>query len=211
MSNTFNDRPGGPSFVDRSGAMFDSHSVSGVVQATAALITHAHVLKLLFPVDLEGYFEKDIMLEGTHLDAVQAKAEEILREIFPDRADKMLPDWERVCGLMPGTSDTLQMHRDRVIAKLRERGLLSLPYFASIATSLGYTFTIEELIAGTDGTGDEGIFRWRVTFTETPLYWFRAGQSRAGERLVDGPVATALEGLFTELKPAHTQIIFAYT
>jgi uncharacterized protein YmfQ (DUF2313 family) len=93
---------------------------------------------------------------------------------------------------------------------MRELGELSLPYFASLATSMGYTCTIAELLANTDSLGAEGIFRWRITFSGTPLVYFRAGQSRAGDYLVTGPVASALEGLFADLKPAHTQVIFAY-
>ena len=174
-------------------------------------MSHKDVLKLLFPIELGGVFDGDIAIEGDHLDAVQVRVEQLLREAFPQSCNELIADWERVCGLTPDSADTLQMRQARVIAKLRERRGLSLPYFVSLADDFGYTVTFEELPAGTEGCGDEGIFRWRVTFTGTPLYWFRSGQSRAGERLVDGPVATALEGLFTELKPAHTQIIFAYS
>lgn len=181
------------------------------IVASAPVQKHEDVLRLLFPLELGGVFGQDIALEGVHLDAVQASGELLLREIFPQTCDKTLEDWERVCGLLPAATDTLQMRQARVIAKLRERGGLSIPYFVGIATSMGYTVTIEELLANTDGYGPEGIFRWRVTFTGTPLFYFRAGQSRAGERLVDGPIATALEGLFTDLKPAHTMIIFAYS
>lgn len=181
------------------------------IVASAPAMKHEDVLRLLFPLELGGVYEQDAALEGIKLDDVQASGELLLREIFPQSCDKTLEDWERVCGLIPASTDTLQMRQALVITKLRERGGLSIPYFVGVATSMGYTVTIEELLADTDGYGSEGIFRWRVTFTGTPLYYFRAGQSRAGERLVDGPLATALEGLFTDLKPAHTMIIFAYS
>lgn len=173
-------------------------------------MSHKDVLQSLFPLDLGGVFDADLGLEGKHLDAAQVSAELLLREMLPQSAGDSIADWERVCGLVPESTDTLQMRQARVVAKLRERGGLSIPHFTALAASWGYTVVIEELTAGTDGTGNEGIFRWRVTFTATPLYYYRAGQSRAGERLVDGPLATAMEGLFTELKPAHTQVIFAY-
>lgn len=174
-------------------------------------MSHKDVLLLLFPLELGGVYDQDAALEGLQLDDVQASGERLRREIYPQTCDKTIEDWERVCGLIPTSTDTLQMRQARVITKLRERGGLSIPYFTELATSMGYTVTIEELLANTDEYGAEGIFRWRVTFTGTPLYYFRAGQSRAGERLVDGPVATAMEGLFTDLKPAHTMIIFAYS
>ncbi len=174
-------------------------------------MSHKDVIKLLFPLELSGVFDNDIAREGAQLDSVEASAGQLQREIVPQTCDVTIADWERVCGLTPVSTDTLQMRQARVIAKLREYGGLSVPYFIAVAATMGYTVTIEELRANTDGYGVEGIFRWRVTFTGTPLYYFRSGQSRAGERLVDGPLATALEGLFTDLKPAHTMIIFAYS
>lgn len=172
---------------------------------------HSNVLEQLFPLDLGGVLEADLALEGAHLDDAESGAAQLLREIMPQSAADGIADWERVCGLTPESGDTLQTRQARVISKLRERGGLSIPHFTAIAATWGYTIMIEELLAGTDGLGDEGIFRWRVTFTGTPLVYFRAGQSRAGDRLVDGPLADAMEGIFTELKPAHTQVIFAYT
>lgn len=174
-------------------------------------MSHKDVLRLLFPIGLDGVFDADIALEGKYLDAAEASAEQLLREMMPQSAGDSISDWERVCGVTPEDTDTLQIRQARVISRLRERGGLSIPHFTVLAASWGYTIVIEELLANTDDLGDEGIFRWRITFASTPLYYFRTGQSRAGERLVDGPLATAMEGLFTELKPAHTQVIFAYS
>ncbi|MRR15382.1 MAG: DUF2313 domain-containing protein [Deltaproteobacteria bacterium] len=173
-------------------------------------MSHKDVLKLLFPLELGGVFEADTLLEGKHLDDAEASADLLLREMLPQSATDSIADWERVCGVVPDDTDTLQIRQARVVSKLRERGGLSIPHFMALAASWGYSVVIEELLAGTDGLGDEGIFRWRVTFTATPLYYFRSGQSRAGERLVYGPLASAMEGLFTDIKPAHTQVIFAY-
>lgn len=171
---------------------------------------HKDVLKQLMPIELGPLSALDMTIEGAHLDAAEASAARLLHEMFPQSASAGIADWERVCGVSPASGDSLQIRQGRVIAVLRARGGLSLPYFTALAATWGYTITIEELLAGTDGLGDEGIFRWRVTFTSTPLIYFRAGRSRAGDRLVDGPLAAAMEGLFTELKPAHTQVIFAY-
>lgn len=174
-------------------------------------MSHSDVLKLLFPIELSGVHAADIALEGFQLDTAAASADALLRESRPHSCNTTISDWERVCGLTPESTDTLQMRQTRVLAKLRERGGLSIPFFTALAKDFGYTVTIEELLPNTDGYGYEGMYRWRVTFTGTPLYYFRVGQSRVGERLVDGPLATALETLFTDLKPAHTQVIFAYT
>lgn len=182
-------------------------------------MSHKNVLKLLFPLELGGDFEKDIELEGKHLDTAQARAEDILKEMLPDQAYELLPDWERVCGLTPGADDPLQLRRDRVIKKLRELGGLSRAYSINLAASLGYTISIEELrpfMAGIGRAGDtlyiyESIWIWRVKVSGQALYYFSAGQSAAGERLLWWPAQTALEDIIKELKPAHTYVIFDYS
>ncbi len=180
---------------------------------------HKDALKLLFPIPLEGTFEMDIEVEGKHLDSAQARAEVLLKETFPAQSYELLCCWERVCGLIPGVEDTLQARRDTVIRKLRERGGLSKQYFINLAVTMGYPITIEELhpfMAGSGKAGDtlyvkESIFIWRVRVAGKAFYYFRAGQSAAGERLLWWPAQTVLENLFNELKPAHTYIIFDYS
>jgi uncharacterized protein YmfQ (DUF2313 family) len=172
---------------------------------------HAKALRMLFPVELVGMHENDLALEGQQLDTAQASAELLLREMFPQTVDATIADWERVYDLTPDPADTLQMRQAKIIIKMRELGGLSIPYYMTLAANMGYDdITIEELAPNTDGYGPEGIFRWRVTFTGTPVYYFRAGRSRAGDPLVGGAVPTAMEGIFEELKPAHTQVIYAY-
>jgi uncharacterized protein YmfQ (DUF2313 family) len=180
---------------------------------------HKDTLKLLFPVEIQGSFEKDIEIEGKHLDNAQSRAEQLLKEMFPDQSHELLPDWERVCGLTPSADDPLQLRRDRVIKKLRELGGLSRAYFINLAASWGYTISIEELrpfMAGWNRAGDtlyvyESIWIWRVKVSGQPLYYFRAGQSVAGERLLWWQAQTVLENILNELKPAHTYVIFDYS
>lgn len=173
---------------------------------------HKDVLRQLCPIRLGGIFDADIELEGAQLDQALARSKRLLAEIFPDQANELLADHERVCSLTPGDEDPLQLRRQKVIAKYREQGSLCRNYYIELAASLGYTITIEELASGQEGYGDEGIFVWRITVAnDTPAYYFRAGESRAGGRLLWWPTLTALEGLFEDLKPAHTQLIFAYS
>lgn len=180
---------------------------------------HKDALKLLFPIELQGDFEKDIELEGEYLDNAQSRAEQLMEEMFPDAAYELLRDWERVCGLVPGADDPMLLRRDKVIKKLRELGGLSRAYFINLASSLGYTITIEELrpfMAGWGRAGDtlyiyESIWIWRVKVSGQALYYFRAGQSAAGERLLWWPAQSALEDVLKDLKPAHTYVIFDYS
>jgi len=182
-------------------------------------MSHRDVIKLLFPIELAGVSDGDIALEGAILDDVEAQARELLEEMFPDRSFTCLTDWERVCGLKPVEDATLQSRRDNVIRKLRERGGLSRASFIALAAAMGYTVTIEELqpfMAGWGRAGDplyeeEVRFIWRVNVAGQALYYYRAGLSAAGERLLWWPSVTALEDLFNDLKPAHTYIIFDYS
>lgn len=180
---------------------------------------HRDILKRLFPIDLAGAFDGDTEVEGAQLDAAQARAEQLLREEYPDLSVELLPAWERVCGLIPGAEDTIKSRQDRVIRKLRERGGLSREYFIALAAAMGWTITIEELQPFMSGIGRAGDvlyvpgvrFIWRVSISGQPLYYFRSGQSAAGERLLWWPLATELENLLQDLKPAHTYIIFDYS
>jgi uncharacterized protein YmfQ (DUF2313 family) len=182
-------------------------------------MSHRDVIKLLLPLELTGVSDADIALEGQVLDDVEAQAKELLGEMFPDRSVRCLTDWERVCALVPAADATLQSRRDNVVRKLRERGGLSRKYFIALAVAMGYTITIDELqpfMAGWSRAGDplyeeEVRFIWRVRVSGQALYYFRAGLSTAGERLLWWPSVTALEDLFNSLKPAHTYIIFDYS
>jgi len=182
-------------------------------------VSHKDAIRLLFPVELTGVFDDDITVEGQILDEVEAQAEELLEEMMPDRTVKLLTDWERVYGLTPSSDATLQSRRDNVVRKIRERGGLSRVYFIALAAAMGYTITIEELqpfMAGWGRAGDplyeeEVRFIWRVCVAGQALYYYRAGLSTGGERLLWWPSVTALEDLFNDLKPAHTFIIFDYS
>jgi uncharacterized protein YmfQ (DUF2313 family) len=172
---------------------------------------HKDILKLLFPLELSGHHEADLQLEGAHLDYALDRAGQLLAEVFPDLTDELMSDWERICGLIPGDNDTLQLRRQRLVAKMRETGCLSIPYFIQLAANLGFTITIEELPKNYTGYGDESVFLWRITVQdiETTVYYFRAGESRAGELLSWWGVAE-LEDIINDLKPAHTDVLFVY-
>lgn len=166
---------------------------------------HSNLLKLLFPLEMGGDFEAELGVEGRSLDLAQSRGETLLQEMLPHLAATLITSWERVCGLIPGSDDTLQQRRDRVVAKLRENGGLSRAYFIALAASMGYTIAIDEPYA------TEGRHAWRITISGQPTYEFYAGESCCDELLLDWPSQTAVEGLFQDLKPAHSRLIIAYS
>lgn len=103
-----------------------------------------------------------LQAEANVFDDIEESAHTAKGGITPFMANSLLADWERVLGLTPSDQASYQQRQQRILAKLAETGGLSIPYFTRLAAGLGYTITIDE-----------------------PRL-FRAGASRAGERLWDG-------------------------
>lgn len=179
---------------------------------------HIDTLRLLFPIELGGEHAADLALDAKHLDTAQASADTLLSEIFPDATALLLTDWERVLGLTPAAEEPLQLRREKVVRKIRERGGLSIPYFTAMAEALGYVVKVVEplpFMAGWGAAGDELfddtiIYQWGLEIYNQPIYEFRAGESAVGEMLTWWDSQVYLEELFRELKPAHTFVYFSY-
>lgn len=175
-------------------------------------------LRLLFPVELEGDHLADLQHDARQLDTAKMRGEDLLSEMFADKTSGLLREWEATLGLTPGVDDPLQLRRNMLVIKLRERGGLSISYFTMLAESLGYVIEIVEpvpFMAGWAAAGDElfstdVIYQWGVKIFNQPVYNFRAGASAAGERLTWWNSQSLLEDLFIELKPAHTYVYFSY-
>ncbi|MDY6789676.1 MAG: putative phage tail protein [Thermodesulfobacteriota bacterium] len=180
---------------------------------------HKNVLKQLFPVEIGENHDRDMTVEGGHLDRVQASAETLLENIFPDMALDLLYDWERFLGLSPGEDASTTARVAACLARLRETGGMSIPYFMQLAAAMGYTIKIVEpqpFMAGLGAAGDtiydpDIVFCWRVDIQDVtvPVYYFRAGESGAGDPIMDFGV-TNIESVFGDLKPAHVFVYFRY-
>ncbi len=182
-------------------------------------LDNAAVIKSLTPLELGAVSDEDIVLEGQELDNEETRQNNVLQEIFPDTSTQMLAWWERVYSLAPAAGATVQQRQQAIVQAIRAQGGLSREYFISLAAALGYTITIEELqpfMAGIGRAGDtlyvqDIIFVWLVTVTAIQQYYFRAGQSAAGEPLGAPNENTIITAIFIKLKPAHTYVIFQYT
>ena len=176
-------------------------------------------LKQLFPLELGGVHDGDMAVEGGILDRAEASADQLLEQVFADSAARLLTDWERVLGLTPAAGSSTTARLAACVAKIRERGGLSIPYFVELADAMGYTIEVFEpgpFMAGVGCAGDDlyidqAVFCWRVDVMDDglPRYEFEAGLSCAGDPLMDFGVQ-ALETVFEELKPAHTFVYFTY-
>ncbi len=151
---------------------------------------------------------------------VDAMANLLVDESFPDTTLLLLPNWERVAGLPDDCSelgDTIQIRRQALLAKIIARGGATKQYLIDVAATFGFTITISEynpFRVDTSAVGDpfadvDWQFAFLVSAPEETITWFIAGGSAAGE-----PLATwgneRLECLINRLKPAHTIALFAY-
>lgn len=174
----------------------------------------------LYSYDPNGkYLSAELQAEANLMDTVKASAGRVLASITPFYSSMTLADWERVYEVIPREAATQQERRENVLVKMAATGGLSIPYFTSLAASLGYTITITEpraFQAGVNRCGDtlwvEGM-RWvwqvNVIGSQTPKYRFRAGVSAAGEPLLAFG-ESILEDTFKDLKPAFTDCYFTY-
>ena len=177
---------------------------------------HKDVLKVLFPVpDVGGDFDADVTIEGSYLDALKTSAESLLLELFPDTCTAAtISDWERIYGIVPESGAALADRRLAVIQKKRLRRKLTRAYFVILAAAVGYTIEIEEIppLSAEYGGTQSTIYVWRVhvPIGAKTLTYFTAGDSSAGDRLMDWEDEGVLESLFGALKPAHTHVYFVY-
>ncbi|MDR3513791.1 MAG: DUF2313 domain-containing protein [Caulobacteraceae bacterium] len=133
----------------------------------------------------------------------------LLIDAFPSTAVALLPEWEATLGLPDpccGPATTIQGRQQQVLARFLGGGGQSVPYFITLAATLGFTVTIQEF-TGTTALANT----WQVTVPGTGITFFRAGVSAAGEPLetvvTDSQV---LQCVFNRLKPAHTILIWNF-
>lgn len=151
---------------------------------------------------------------------VDARGDDLLREVLPNTTLEMLSDWERVAGLpdpcVPG-GQTLQERRAALLSRLAGTGGQSRAFFIELAAYLGFTITITEFRqfragfsrAGDALYGDDWRYAWRINGPEETIIEFRAGASAAGEPLRKWG-NELLECVFNRIKPAHSVLLFGY-
>lgn len=151
---------------------------------------------------------------------LDGRAAQLLDETDPALASELLRDWERVVGLPDPcvtTAQTVAQRRQALQGRLTSVGGQSRQFFLDLAARLGYEVTIDEFssaleatTAGISFTGDQWAHIWRVNVPSVVgLSPFRVGAGSVGEplRVWSNEV---IECQFNRLKPAHTQLLFAY-
>ncbi len=151
---------------------------------------------------------------------VDARADDLLREVLPNTTVQMLEDWERTAGLPDtcvATAQTLQERRNALLSRLASMGGQSRAFFIELARYLGFEITITEFRQFRAGASRAGepvcdrawLYAWRVNAPSTTIIVFRSGVSAAGEPLRKWG-NELLECVFNRVKPAHTVLLFGY-
>lgn len=195
--------------------------------APAELVAeYARVARALYPRGLawaEGLgsnLRKLLEGQGDSWGRVDVRAGDLLAESDPRTTSELLTDWERVLGLPAPCStlpELLQLRRAAIVAKFTGNFGQSKQDFLDLAASLGWdsasiTITEERAFrAGISRAGDrayseEWAYVWRVTAPEEKPSFFLAGESSAGDRLVETD-NELLRCFLEELKPAHTVVL----
>lgn len=157
---------------------------------------------------------------AAELARIDARGDNILREVIPTSTVELIAEWEATCGLPDPcitAAQTLEERRNAVKGVLTNSGGQSRQFFIDLAAALGYTITITEyrpFRVGFSAVGDalsngDWAFTWLVTSPAGAVTYFRAGISAVGDPLVKFN-DELLECVFNKLKPAHTLALFAY-
>ena len=180
---------------------------------------NSKTLRYLNPVKLGSVADMDMETEATALDRAQESAYRLFVNIFPDTCYELLSDWERVYGITPNTDASTGVRVANLVARIRAKGGLSIPYFTNLADAMGYEIEIVEpdlFMAGWSRAGDEVndgdiVYVWWVNVLneDIPAHCFYAGSNGAGDRLCDFG-QDDLETIFEEFKPAETLVFFTY-
>jgi len=144
----------------------------------------------------------------------------LLVDAFPASTEHLLPEWEATLGLpdpCAGALPTIEARRAQVLARFIGTGGQSVSYYVAVATALGYPITVTEFTPfrlgqplGQPLNGEAWAYAWQINAPTFTVEYFELGTSALGE-----PFAywsnNVLQCEMQRLKPAHTQLTFAYS
>lgn len=153
---------------------------------------------------------------------IDGRATQLAEESDPRTTAELFGDWERVAGFpyscveAYATSNEQSARRAALLGRLATLGGQSRAYFVAVAAALGYDISISEFVPHSvlddveaSVVGQRWAFAWQVNAGEYSV------NEISTESLVTEPLAAwgndLLECVIKRLKPAHTNVLFAYS
>ncbi|SDO75872.1 Uncharacterized protein YmfQ in lambdoid prophage, DUF2313 family [Rhodoferax sp. OV413] len=155
--------------------------------------------------------------------AAQLRVAALVAEFDPLLATSLLPDWERLLGLPDDcmvTASLTTLDRQRIASqRLHERGGQSRAYFIDLADRLGEpgcTVTEFRPMTCNDDCNDAlystaDLYTWRVNIPHAAVNARQMNCNDNCNAALQMYLPSLAECPIRERKPAHTQVIFAYT
>jgi len=201
----------------------------GLSEVSMTAYDYLHQLQALLPTGLAWPREADATLTklltglSVELARVDARAMRLWEEADPRTADELLDAWERMLGLpdecMAGLALSLLERRRLAHQRLVEQGGQSAAYFMGLATLLGEpgcTVTEFRPMNCNDDCNDALFsdadrFYWRVNIPHAPNNTRAMNCNDDCNDALQLYTPSLIECPLSERKPAHTNVIFAYT
>lgn len=144
------------------------------------------------------------------------RVDDLLGEFIPGQERELVPDWENLLGLSPG-SLSIDQRRAAVGSKLCAAGGQSRQYFIGLATLLGYPGTTIDEFRPMSCNGNcnnalashDDTYVWRVNLAAVGGVFIASCNSDCNSPLSSWGNAL-IEGFFRQLRAADTDVIFAY-
>lgn len=155
----------------------------------------------LLATDRDSGIGKLLHVFAKEIERLEAAAESVLREFDHRSTTTFLNDYEEELGLPECGVDsgTTQQRRARIVAKLDPDRSLSLSYIDAFLDSAGFTATVTD-----PGTTDH---QFEVDVPSLPFVLFRAGSSKAGDKLGENVGSSELTCILDRIKPAWSTYI----
>lgn len=132
-----------------------------------------------------------------------ARVDDLVAEGDPRQASELLPEWEATAGLPDGClvdagGGSVQQRRNAVVGRLTATGGVSRAYFTRVAAGVGYAITIDDVSPAV----------WRVHAPDETVIEMTCDDTCNDALRTWGN--EQLECTLNRIKPAHTQLLFAY-
>ena len=169
----------------------------------------------------DSNLQKLISGESIEFARLEEEALRVLREINPYTTTELISEWVDIAlgdHRCQGLSSSAEELKRAILARLISLGGSDRIYFQEVAKAAGFLVKVsdgfQQFRAGRNRCQDRILangfaYTWNVRARTNTLSFFRAGLSRASDRLIYFSNAL-LECVMNQVKPAHTSIIFSY-